>query len=1009
MPMTPDELADAIRRAEATDDLQRLDALEDCFRVRKDDPDVPYSVPVAFKPSKVRAPGGTAAESDQALTFANALSRARRRVAYRFKRRGNYTGPVVVAEGDSWFEYPILLDDVIDHLMREFAVLSLAGAGDLLADMAAADEFSAAVATEGADFLLLSGGGNDMLGGGRLAEFVRPFQPGMTAEQVFRPDAFAGFVAATQATYRGIMSRVTAAHPRLTVLCHGYDYALPEAGGRWLGEPLKTRGVPAPMWPAVVRVVIDRFNEGLKALEAEFPGRVYHVDCRGVVGAKPEWYDELHPRDAGYGRAAARFAERIRSAVAGRSVELARPVAAVVRGPDEPVSSPEAAAAIIGGATGESAEAIIDPRAADPFAPRVIDPPRRNRPADPPPAAAELAAWQRSLSPEDRTAYQHYLELWETRNVPDEPERVETRRELLPGNDAFQLERIIGRSDIFQVNFLTRGARAARAVGRINVMNRYGISLGFGTGFLVAPGLLLTNHHVLDDPALVGRSHVLFDYEYDADNGLRPTEQFALTGDVFVTSGPLDFTFVSVAPTGRTGRPLPEYGRLVLVRESGKALKGEYVSIVQHAGGLPKQIAMRDSQVLGRRAQFIYYTTDTNPGSSGAPVVNDEWLPVALHHRAVPDPNVPRRYVCNRGIRVSAIYEELDAAARRGDAGAAAVLRALGDEGTAPAPAAAQAGVPGAGGAPAEALVMPYRDGFDQPRGGYDPNFLGVPVPLPTLKKPAVAAVRTDTGGRVLDYEHFAAVVHRKRRMALFTASNVDARPARKRPEPGRDYTRRGLSGLGENDRERWFPDPRLAEADQLPDRFYDKDGGAFDKGHLVRREDVAWGGSYAEVRRANGDTYHLTNCSPQVAGFNRSQLDGLWGNLENVVLKQARAERCTVFAGPVLDPSDRVFVGRDVAGEVRVQIPAKYWKLVVARDGAGLAAFAFVLEQDLSDVPLEFTLNAEWRARLVPVAELEATVRHLRFPAAVRDADQAAGPLERLEMVAANEWLSVE
>ncbi len=37
------------------------------------------------------------------------------------------------------------------------------------------------------------------------------------------------------------------------------------------------------------------------------------------------------------------------------------------------------------------------------------------------------------------------------------------------------------------------------------------------------------------------------------------------------------------------------------------------------------------------------------------------------------------------------------------------------------------------------------------------------------------------------------------------------------------------------------------------------------------RREDVCWGKTYDEVRRANGDTYHTTNCTPQVAGFNQS------------------------------------------------------------------------------------------------------------------------------------------
>ena len=70
-----------------------------------------------------------------------------------------------------------------------------------------------------------------------------------------------------------------------------------------------------------------------------------------------------------------------------------------------------------------------------------------------------------------------------------------------------------------------------------------------------------------------------------------------------------------------------------------------------------------------------------------------------------------------------------------------------------------------------------------------------------------------------------------------------------------------------------------------------------------------------AEAKRANGDTFHTTNCSPQVLGFNRSNKDGLWGELENYVLKQAKAERLSVFAGPVLSDDDEWFEGRDRRG----------------------------------------------------------------------------------------------
>jgi endonuclease G, mitochondrial len=312
-----------------------------------------------------------------------------------------------------------------------------------------------------------------------------------------------------------------------------------------------------------------------------------------------------------------------------------------------------------------------------------------------------------------------------------------------------------------------------------------------------------------------------------------------------------------------------------------------------------------------------------------------------------------------------------------------------------------RAAVPTGAEAGIEAMVEPFRDEDFTGRRGYDDRFLGIPVPLPTVADKSVVA-KLEDGSHVLPYEHFSMVLDKGRRLALFTASNVDADPARKEPEPGRDYTREGLTGLGENDQEKWFTDPRIPAVHQLPDRFFTKDRKAFDKGHIVRREDVAWGDTYDEVRRANGDTFHVTNCSPQVAHFNRSTKQGAWGLLENLILKQAKAERYSLFAGPVFRPDDPIFRGIDDVGPVGVAIPRRFWKIVVARSGAGLQTFAFVLEQDLSATPFEeFAVDAEWKSRMISVPDLEQLVGRFSFPAELHQSDQigeAGGEAVRAE-----------
>jgi endonuclease G len=272
-------------------------------------------------------------------------------------------------------------------------------------------------------------------------------------------------------------------------------------------------------------------------------------------------------------------------------------------------------------------------------------------------------------------------------------------------------------------------------------------------------------------------------------------------------------------------------------------------------------------------------------------------------------------------------------------------------------------------------------------RAGYDPDFLGAAVPVPVVRDQAQVA-RLQDGSFVLHYEHFSIVMERRRRLALFTASNVDASPGAKEPEPGRDYSREGLAG---HKGDKWVPEPRIAGLEQLPDRFFNRDRGAFDKGHIVRREDVCWGTSYAQVVRANADSFHVTNCSPQVANFNQSRLRGLWGQLENIVLDQAEGERYSLLAGPVFADDDPPFDGVDDDGPIVVEIPRRFWKVVVARGPAEVQAFAFVLEQDLTRTPMTgFAVDAEWQARMVSIGRLEELVDALDFPAELHAGDQA-------------------
>jgi endonuclease G len=127
---------------------------------------------------------------------------------------------------------------------------------------------------------------------------------------------------------------------------------------------------------------------------------------------------------------------------------------------------------------------------------------------------------------------------------------------------------------------------------------------------------------------------------------------------------------------------------------------------------------------------------------------------------------------------------------------------------------------------------------------------------------------------------------------------------------------------------------------------------------------------------------------------FNRSTLGREnWGDLEDVVLKNAASEKLCVFGGPVLDAADPRVLGNFGRGDRRlVQVPVKFWKVIVARAVSGLAAYGFVLEQDLSEVTTaEFALPDAFNAFLISIEEIGA-MAGVTFADAIVEGDQFEG-----------------
>jgi endonuclease G len=252
--------------------------------------------------------------------------------------------------------------------------------------------------------------------------------------------------------------------------------------------------------------------------------------------------------------------------------------------------------------------------------------------------------------------------------------------------DAFT-ERVLLRNDLMRISYLEQGSQSAQSVGRIQIKSSTG-RLGYGTGFMVSPQLLLTNNHVLPSRQEATYSQVEFNYQIGLDGNLRSSVLFDLDPEtLFITDEPLDYSLVAVKPSNRDGSNLSNFGWYRLIEAEGKIIIGESVSIIQHPSGEPKQVALRENQLIDVLPDFLHYQTDTAPGSSGSPVLNDQWEVVALHHSGVPDRDSQGRILtidgkvwrqedgeqkirwkANEGVRISRIVKHIKAQSLSSDA-----------------------------------------------------------------------------------------------------------------------------------------------------------------------------------------------------------------------------------------------------------------------------------------------------------------------------------------------------
>ncbi len=224
----------------------------------------------------------------------------------------------IVAEGDSWFAYP-LVRDVVDHLrLMGYAVIRRSEPGDTLENMVYGSgykinkkkntvtndgpndlrEVKKAIRKRKPRFVLFSAGGNDVVG----VELVRYLFHKSTGKSSLRMAAFQDVLNNfMKPAIEHFIKEVLAVDPTVDILMDGYDYAKPigkgykvvgiKLAGPWIlpgfGEKASTKRADQDR---IIKRLIDEFNKMLKALSAAHP-KFHYIYLRGKFPEDKQWHN----------------------------------------------------------------------------------------------------------------------------------------------------------------------------------------------------------------------------------------------------------------------------------------------------------------------------------------------------------------------------------------------------------------------------------------------------------------------------------------------------------------------------------------------------------------------------------------------------------------------------------------------------------------------------------------------------------------------------------------------
>jgi len=241
-----------------------------------------------------------------------------------------------LAQGDSWFDYPLggcvpfaQRTDMIALLPAVLpvgsSVVSLAHFGlatteelglSRQRDMISTLRNAANWADGKPDAILFSGGGDDICGDQFLMYLDYADESGSTG---LNAERFAALLASVRASYLALFAFRDRYAPGVPIIGHAYDFAIPSGVavapgvGPWLAPALEQVG-RLSQGRSIVKDALTRFNAMLADFEKDGSRKFYVARTQGLL-AEEEWENELHPTPAGFAKMAKVAADAVAKAL----------------------------------------------------------------------------------------------------------------------------------------------------------------------------------------------------------------------------------------------------------------------------------------------------------------------------------------------------------------------------------------------------------------------------------------------------------------------------------------------------------------------------------------------------------------------------------------------------------------------------------------------------------------------------------------------------------------------